>query len=46
MKVIDKQKLTKQSSILRLRKEIEIQFNLDHPYICKLEDFFEDESYV
>lgn len=46
MKIIDKQKLKKQSAVLRLRKEIEIQSTLDHEYIVKLLDFFEDESYV
>lgn len=46
LKVISKSRLTKQSHLEKMRKEIAIHDSLRHPNIVKLLNFFEDSTHV
>ena len=45
IKIIDKSKLKEKSDIIRLRREFEILFKVDHPNIVKARDYFEDKNF-
>ena len=45
IKIIDKSKLKEKSDIIRLQREFEILFKVDHPNIIKARDYFEDKNF-
>ena len=45
IKIIDKSKLTEKSDIIRLQREFEILFKVNHPNIVRARDFFQDENF-
>ncbi|KAI3659895.1 hypothetical protein MP638_003395 [Amoeboaphelidium occidentale] len=46
VKMINKRKIKEAGMLQRVRKEIEIQQQLQHPSILELHGFFEDDNYV
>ena len=44
IKVINKESIIKQNLVEQTNREIQIMYKLDHPYIIKLENHFEDDE--
>ena len=44
IKIVPKSKIIKKNLVTQIRLEIEIQYKLNHPYILKLHDHFEDDQ--